>query len=114
MEINEPGRTVYVRGAAAEARVSFFLPEALSFSQTDQFSVAPEAWSPRRKGKQYPNQWHLTASTVEPQQEARFLTVVQVHRPGLAGALPAAEVHADGDKVEVRLSDGRKGLMLVR
>jgi hypothetical protein len=111
MDVNERGRTAHVRGERAEARVSFLLPERLSFSQTDQFSVAPEAWSPRRKGEKYPNQWHLTASTTEPETQARFLTVVQVCRSGQAESLPVAEVATEGDTVAVRLSDGRRGTL---
>lgn len=114
MDVNEPGRTVHIRGIKAEARVSFLLPERLEFSQTDQFSVAPEAWSPRRKGKKYPNQWHLTASTTEPQKQARFLAIVQVCRAGSADALPTADVTTEGDKIVVSLSDGRRGALVVR
>jgi hypothetical protein len=80
MQIDAPANTVTVARGAARLKVQFLQPGALSFSQTDQFSVAPEA-------PNMPNQWHLAASTSEPTARRQFLTVLL---PYPDGAQPSA------------------------
>ena len=77
MAVDEAAGEVTVRRGAARLSVRFLAPQGLSFSQTDQFTVPPEA-------PNMPNQWHLAASTREPALRQRFLTVLLPHREGAA------------------------------
>ncbi len=82
MKIDEAGRRVTVAGAKGEARLSFLEPASLAFHQDDQFDVPAVYW---RNGQNYPlpNQWHLKA-TPPATAQTRFVTVVQVSKPGVA------------------------------
>ena len=95
MEIDGPAGRVTVRGTNGEARVTFLAPAGLAFQQDDQFDAPAIYW---RKGRNFPlpNQWHLKA-TPPPAPRVRFVTVVQVGKPGAATPGPrlvggAAEV----------------------
>jgi hypothetical protein len=74
MAIDEQARTVRLTRNQAALDVHFLVPRGLTFSQTDQFTVAPEGPADR-----YPNQWHLTAQTTERDTAGRFLTVLLPH-----------------------------------
>ncbi|MBM3499219.1 MAG: DUF4962 domain-containing protein [Armatimonadetes bacterium] len=79
MQIDEAAATVTVSRGQAHLQARFLTPSGLAFSQTDQFTVPPEA-------PNMPNQWHLTASTRGPAARQRFLTVLL---PYPAGVQPA-------------------------
>jgi len=75
VQIDEATATATINQARAHLQVRFLAPQGLSFSQTDQFSVPPEA-------PNMPNQWHLTASTSAPAARQRFLTVLLPYPEG--------------------------------
>jgi len=79
MGIDTASQTVSIHRGAARLDVRFLVPEGLTFAQSDQFTVAPEA-------PNMPNQWHLAASTSEASTRQRFLTVLLPHREGQAPA----------------------------
>ncbi|MBI2301863.1 MAG: DUF4962 domain-containing protein [Armatimonadetes bacterium] len=86
MEVDEAAQQVTIAHGQARCRVDYLAPRGLKFAQTDQFPVAPF--------RESPNQWHLTASTVEPAVEAQSLIVIQPYRrdarqPGICSLQPA-------------------------
>jgi hypothetical protein len=85
---SEPGFDV--RRGDVRLAVRFAWPRALSLSQTDQFCLPPEG---RAKGE--PNQWHLTAETVEPACTARFVAALVPCCNGQA-PLPVVPIHENG------------------
>ncbi|MBM4087472.1 MAG: hypothetical protein FJ272_21980, partial [Planctomycetes bacterium] len=103
------GGTVELAVGKAEGRLTFFEPSALKFEQTDKFAVPVEGWRPDRKNRDYPDQWHLTASTVTPATAQRFISVIQVCRKGEAGKLPKVEAQQDARGATLTLAGGRKG-----
>jgi hypothetical protein len=105
MQIDEDRRTVMVRGARGEALVTFVEPAGLQLRQDDKFDAPAIYW---RRGKNYalPNQWHLKA-TPPPAGRARFVTVIQVTRPGVAKPpVQAVEAGVLVNGWQVRLPDG--------
>jgi hypothetical protein len=104
--VDESEKTLVLTTDNAAARVEFFTPSALSFSQTDQFAVDPED---SYDAEPTPNQWHLTAETVQPSASQRFITVIQVCRPSEINDLPTALIIEDNQSVTLILSDGRMG-----
>ena len=109
MQIDPVQNTLMLGTEKAEARVRFFAPDQLSFSQTDQFPVGPQEGNPHQRGSQTPPQWHLTASTETPSREQQFVTVIQVCPAGQSGFLPVPSVTVQDYKVGLILSDGRAG-----
>ncbi len=75
MRVDSGARTIEVTRGGARLQVRFLVPQGLQFTQTDQFTVPPEA-------DNLPNQWHLTASTTAPAARQRFLTVLLPYREG--------------------------------
>lgn len=88
MKVDEANRTVIVSNAKGQARVSFLAPRSLKFQQTSGFEPAPRAWLPTRKGRQFPDQWHLRVTPDKPGAAERFLVVIQVER-GASPQFPA-------------------------
>jgi len=71
----------------------------LKFRQWDGFTPPPD--------KEFPNQWHVEASTVEKANEVGMLTVLVPHRKNAAHAWTAERVESD-DTIGVRLTrEGR-------
>lgn len=108
MEIETEARRVTVRGKKGEATVTFLEPAKLAFAQDDQFTAPAVYW---RKGQPFPlpNQWHLKATPPAAAQE-RFVTVVQVAKPGVAKAplQPiAGGVEVSGWRVQLKPADHR-------
>jgi hypothetical protein len=75
MALDPAAGQVTISRNQARLRVQFLTPRGLQMSQTDQFTVPPEA-------PNMPNQWHLTAQTTEPAARQRFLTVLLPYREG--------------------------------
>ncbi len=73
-------RAVLLRRGQARLAVRHLLPAALAQTQTDQFSVPPEAC-----GGNYANQWHYTAETSAAAPTAHVLTLLHA----FAGTDPA-------------------------
>ena len=84
MEMDPDAREVLSVKNEARLRVRFLTPEALSFSQTDEFDTPPVDPAP--------TQHHFTASTEEPRASQRFVTVLMPHREGGQDALPEARM----------------------
>jgi len=109
MKIDAGAHTVRVAGEKGEALVSFLAPAELTFAQDDQFTVPAVYW---RRGKNFPlpNQWHLTA-TPTPAPNARFVTVIQVTKRGVAKpALRPIESGVETAGWRVRLLPGERRL----
>lgn len=114
MQMNESAKTLMLQTDKAEARVRFFAPNRLAFSQTDQFSAPPEKGNPNQKDQQMPNQWHFTASTVKPEKKQQFITVIQVCPKGEVDALPEPVVTQAQGQIVITLSDSRKGTLNIQ
>ncbi|MBM3890044.1 MAG: hypothetical protein FJ388_13085 [Verrucomicrobia bacterium] len=93
MQVDETRASVTIQRGAARLRVQLLAPAKLRLEQTGKFPVAPNE---AVKGKNYPDQWHLTAHADEPAAQRQFLTVLLPFREGAEASLPA-----------VRLLDGR-------
>jgi hypothetical protein len=87
-------------GDQAGLTVRFVTPARLRFSQTDKFAKAPEG---RAKGS--PNQWHLTAETLNPARTARFMAVLVPRRR--KDCVPEIEVIRARAAIGVRIGDAR-------
>lgn len=74
MEINATDNIVIVKQGAARLRVEFLSPDLLDLKQVTGFDPAPK----RNNPSQYPDQFHLTASTVEPVREQKIITLMSV------------------------------------
>lgn len=71
-EIQE-GNRVIVRAGDVVCPIEFLEPSGLQMTQTDQYDP-----NPRERIKL--REWHLTASTTEPQRTIEFVTVMRPHR----------------------------------
>jgi hypothetical protein len=103
VQMDEKGETLTVQRNAARLRVQFLTPQGLAFSQTDQFTAPPEA-------DRMPNQWHVTATTPEPAEECRFVTVFMPYRQGQEGGVAEAKLLTvpGGIGVELKTANGRQ------
>ena len=80
MDVDTANEVVTIKHNAARLAVRFLAPQGLQLTQTDQFTVPPEA-----DFNKLGNQWHLTAATAQPSATQSFVTVL----------LP---YHADGEQ----------------
>ena len=110
--VDEKTKTATITSGDARLDARLLVPEKLTFSQTDEFPVAP--YRPNS-----PNQWHLTVSTVDKSAAPRFLAVLRAHRAGqsdesfrlrkvnVQGFLAVeVESRSSSDTVAVKLADG--------
>ncbi|MBI3920710.1 MAG: hypothetical protein HY318_04765 [Armatimonadetes bacterium] len=105
MEVDAEHRRVIIAKGASRCRVDYLAPQKLTFSQNDQFTVPPF--------RAAPNQWHLTASTVEPTATTESLIVLQPHRVGDEKKLLTPQVYTHGGRVGVRLTGGDRTLLVL-
>lgn len=111
-EAKVEGRVLTITNGKAQARVRFFAPENLQITQTDRFEVAPTTLTPAKaEFLKTPNQWHLTASTVEPADHQQFVTVIQVAPQGETSSLPEPTVIIKAGEAILTLPDGRRGTL---
>lgn len=99
------GSVLTVRREPAAMRVSMLLPRDVAITQTDTYEPPVEVLDGRPQGY---DTWHLTASTREPAETGRFLTVLQVHRADDAVKLADVEL-VEGTKaigVQLTSADG--------
>jgi len=89
-------RRVTISKGDAWCRVDYLAPQRLTFDQHDQFTVPPI-----RKAS---NQWHLTASTVEPTPSCESLIVIQPYRSGEEARLLVVEPESSAGHVGVRMT----------
>jgi len=99
MHIDTSSRTITVSQGNARLQARFVYPTTLAIEQNDQFSVPPE--------NNAPNQWHLTASTVEAQKSGQFLTVLLPYKAGQEGNIPEIANLSQGESIatQVRFND---------
>ncbi len=95
MEVDAGKRTVLVANSKGRARVTFLSPPELKFEQTSGFEPAPKGWLPTRKGRQFPDQWHLKATPAAPRTAERFLVVIQVEHGQKSPFPPLAALSQD-------------------
>ncbi len=81
MAVDEQSRSVDAMGEKGSARAVILSAGDLSFSQHHEFDPPARKWRDDRKFDM-PDQYHLTAATVEATTSARLLTVIQVARAG--------------------------------
>jgi hypothetical protein len=81
MNIDEQSRSVDAVGENGSARAVILSAGELSFSQHHEFDPPAVKWRTDRKFDM-PDQYHLTAATVDATTSARLLTVIQVVRAG--------------------------------
>lgn len=96
-EMDVDGQTLKITTGDAGCVVSLLCPENLKISQTDQFDPPPRERVQLRE-------YHVTAETVKPQEEAAFIAVLRPHR---AGDMPAGDpVLMDDETLMVPLPNG--------
>ncbi len=76
MQIDRKNNTVTISKGKARLIVEFLSPEELVFSQTNKFTPPP----PNRsyEGYSYPDQWHLTVSTIKKSKATTFIVRMKV------------------------------------
>jgi len=91
MKLDESAQRVEVSRGEANLRVHFLTPEAMAFSQTT-------GWDPPvERPDAGPPQFHFTASTGDPSESARIVTVMTVYRDGEEDKLPTDIALVDTD-----------------
>jgi len=81
MLVDEESRSVDAVGEKGSARAVILSAGELDFSQNHEFDPPAVKWRTDRKFDM-PDQYHLTAATVDATTSARLLTVIQVVRAG--------------------------------
>ena len=106
MQVDETQHQVIIQRRDARLRVQFLAPAALRLEQTGKFPVAPNE---EVRGKNYPDQWHLTAHTDEPAPSLQFVTVLLPYRAGAEASLPAVRLLESHNcrAIEVRSAHAR-------
>lgn len=89
MQVDEAHGIVTIQRGAARLRVHFLAPAKLRLEQSGKFPVPPDE---AVKGKDYPDQWHLTAHADEPATQRQFLTVLLPFCDGAEASLPTVRV----------------------
>lgn len=105
MDVDPTVQRVGIVQGAARCCVDYVAPRGLAFSQSDRFTQPPF--------KPSPNQWHLTASTVAPAQDAASLIVLQPHRATEAEALLAPRVASGDGCAGVTLTSGERSVTVI-
>jgi hypothetical protein len=103
MKVDNAHASVTIQRGAARLRVQFLAPSGLRLEQTGKFPVPPNE---EVRGKDYPDQWHLTAHADEPATRRQFVTVLLPFREGGEGALPSVRLLEDR-AVELRTARAR-------
>lgn len=96
MNVDAAAQGVGITQGATRCRVDYLAPRGLRFDQHDRFTQPPF--------KPSPNQWHLTASTIEPAQETVSLIVIQPYREAESNSLLTARLETGNGCVGVVLS----------
>jgi hypothetical protein len=105
MEVDPAQQRVTIAQGASRCRVDYLAPQGLRFDQHDQFTHPPFQPSP--------NQWHLTASTVDPAPTAGSLIVLQPFREGEADQLLAAQMETPAGYAGVRLTGADRMILVM-
>jgi hypothetical protein len=82
MQVDPDGGRVMSRRGGAELDVRLRSPAGLTISQTDRFRVPYNAGVPPAFREEKPNQWHVTAETVQEAEALRIGAVMAVRGPG--------------------------------
>jgi hypothetical protein len=97
--IDEAKSRLHVKQPRAGAEVQYLSPAALKFRQWDGFSPPPT--------REFPNQWHVEASTIDRQPALAMLTVLVPHRTGHRPEWTAERIETDAS-VGVRVVYGNE------
>ena len=84
--VDDKAALLSVERTNASVTVKYLSPEPLTFRQWDGFNPPPK--------KEFPNQWHVEAGTLEKRKEVAMLTVIVPHRAGKGAAWQAERVEA--------------------
>jgi hypothetical protein len=93
--IDESRALLSVEQPRAGVTVKYLSPLPLAFRQWDGFDPKPD--------REFPNQWHVEASTREPQEEIGVLTVIAPYRAGRRAEWKAERLETD-NAVGVRVT----------
>jgi hypothetical protein len=83
----------------AGVEVQYLSPTPLTFRQWDGFTPPPS--------REFPNQWHVEASTTEMRPQLSMLTLIVPYRAGQRPAWSAQRIESES-AIGVRLIDGGK------
>ncbi|MGC9316474.1 MAG: DUF4962 domain-containing protein [Armatimonadota bacterium] len=107
MALDEDAGTVVISSGDARLLTRLLRPEGLSFSQMEGFPVEPE--------REAADQYHFTADTGEPAEEAVFHSVLTAYLDGDEDRVPEAEVIEGQGGAAVRLQwPAESGLVVWR
>lgn len=105
-EVMEDSARLQLSLPKAALDVQYFSPEPLTFRQWDGYDPAPD--------KEFPNQWHVEASTRSKRGEIGVLTILMPRRPGTENRWKAERLESP-TAVGVRLTrDGSKHVIAFR
>jgi len=96
-KIDESQSRLQVERPRAGVAAQYLSPAKLAFRQWDGFTPEPN--------KEFPNQWHVEASTTEKQPQLGMLTVIVPHRAGQQPVWSAERID-NGGAVGVRVTSG--------
>ena len=105
MEVDEDKQSVIVAKGQARCRIEYLEPSRLIFEQHNQFTQPPY--------REAPDQWHLTASTVEKVKSTSSLIVVQPYREGAVAKLLPARMEVGENCIGLIMSDADRTIMVV-
>ncbi|MBM4050295.1 MAG: DUF4962 domain-containing protein, partial [Planctomycetes bacterium] len=105
MDVDAPKQRVTIAKGASRCRVDYLAPTGLTFDQHDRFTKPPF--------RPAPNQWHLTASTVEPASVASSLIVLQPYRDDGSGTLLTPQIETQPGYVGVRLTAADRTILVL-
>lgn len=96
-QVDEPKSRLTVEQPRAGVEVQYLSPSALTFRQCDGFTPAPT--------REFPNQWHVEASTIGKLPALAMLTVIVPYRVGQRHEWSAERIETD-DAIGIRLIAG--------
>ena len=101
-DIDEARRILTVTNQPAQAQIHLLEPGPVAFSQTDQFSAAPE--QKPHFADRAPDQWHLTCSLEPTTPARRLLTVIVVGRESEAASVQVERLESE-NRLGARVGD---------
>ncbi len=85
--VDPVAHSLRLQGPNAGLLVQYLSPSPLAFRQWDGFDPPPS--------RDFPNQWHVEASTDTPQRDLHQLTIIVPHRHGQSPTLTATRLESD-------------------
>jgi hypothetical protein len=109
-KFNINGSTVVSKRNGATLTGNVYASTNLSFSQTDNWIVAPDKGFPTLKKPLPPKRWHFTAETTEQTNQCRIATIFSVQGPDEDA--PEINIQQDGDRVQFEYNNLRGQISL--